>query len=100
MSIEDHKWSDEEIESVFVRGERICFDSDKYDGSWVDFNSKDSLAIAKHFKQDREALVNKIKALIERLDSDESIRFVGQASTLLKNLINEETNLTNKRKVT
>ena len=36
-----------------------------------------------------EALINKVEFLIERLDEDENIRFVGQASQLLKNLISE-----------
>ena len=70
MSIENHKWSELNIKSAkefhgaiqvklnYEESHDVYFEENLY------INKLDSLAIAKHFNQDRESLEVKIKALI------------------------------------
>ena len=69
MSIDKHKWSDSNVIGVELCGGQIEIECE----SWTEyppirletsFNKNDAIAIAKHFNEDRESLVEGIKELI------------------------------------
>lgn len=90
MSIEEHKFSDNALEVVINDTNEIGIHITKNTRglavAWL--NESDSQAIAKHFNQDRETLVNKIKALIAV--SDEPFTNYAYSRHQLQNLINED----------
>ena len=100
MGIKDHKWSDCDV-SVWdskINHSLALSISDYYDDGTarISFNKSDAEAIAKHFNQDRETLVNKIKALIVGFDKLESFKLTAKlnysvVSEILSDLINEST---------
>lgn len=66
MSIQEHKWSDEDVHLDITNRDAIDFYvvDDADNSLQFYFNEQDAIAIAKHFNQDRESLVLKIKGLI------------------------------------
>lgn len=99
MSIEDHKWSD--IDGVWF--DKIYTNKDVISIEPVSrslhLDKRDSIALAKHFKHDRESLVNKVKVIISKCDEAiEAGKSVGSNVMAyemfrvdLQSLINEET---------
>jgi hypothetical protein len=75
MSIENHKWSDEDL-SLFDTSESeyagllFSLRCNSIMSSFSDFyiNKQDAIAIAKHFNVDNESLVEGIKELINSVD--------------------------------
>lgn len=87
MSIEDHNFSDEYIDNAFnLNGIVRIYNKD---AAFIDFNKSDSAVMCKHFKQDRESLVNKIEALIDKQTNLNGYGWIMVSD--LKTLINEET---------
>lgn len=64
MSIENHKWSDGQLLLVAHSDDEIHLEFTLIP-EMFSFNKQDAIAIAKHFNEDRESLVLKIKELLD-----------------------------------
>lgn len=74
MSIENHKWDDDQAIKCSVEGDG-CIEITLNTGYFnefhesleaqFEFNEQDAIAIAKHFNQDRESLMLEIERLID-----------------------------------
>ena len=74
MSIENHKWSDEDLRCVRFNAESIDLWASDGSGEITELfiDKQDSIAIAKHFNQDRESLVLKIEGLAKTVSNPNS----------------------------
>jgi hypothetical protein len=91
MSIEDHKWSDNNVIGVELCGGEIEIECE----SWTEyppirleasFNKNDALAIAKHFNVDNESLVEGVKELIAEYHADKGKHLSADYMDLFINL--------------
>jgi hypothetical protein len=75
MSIVEYDFSDDELNFINCDSDVIQLEalgySDCYDNEcFIDIRKQDAIAIAKHFNEDRESLVDGIKELIAEYHAD------------------------------
>lgn len=97
MSIENHKWSDGQLLLLAHSDDEIHLEFTLIPEIFS-FNKQDAIAIAKHFNEDRESLVLKIKELIAEYqdfaDSGRQAVDLKHVKNSLQNLINPAKELT------
>jgi hypothetical protein len=74
MSIVEYDFSDDELNFINCDSDVIQLEalgySDCYDNEcFIDIRKQDAIAIAKHFNEDRESLVEGIKEMIYKLEN-------------------------------
>ncbi len=93
MSIENHKWSDGQLLLLSHSDDEIHLEFTLIPEIFS-FNKQDTIAIAKHFNEDRESLVEGIKELIQNIESEAKIGGVSdgyyRAKDGLQKLITKE----------
>ena len=103
MIIDKHKWSDEELAFVDCDSVAITLKAFRYqdcygDDCYIQIEKQDAIATAKHFNEDRESLVLKIKELIAEYqdfaDSGRQAVDLKHVKNSLQNLINPAKELT------